>query len=92
MVFFNEGPKLIHLYLRTGDLTQQLAADMLAVPGCHCQPVADGVQLDFRNTDGPPQPQSLGEQSQAQPYGHRFPLDGKRRAGGPDGKTARGSQ
>jgi hypothetical protein len=60
-VFFNEGPKLIHLHLGELKVPEELITDLFTMGSSHSQPPADRIELDLQNAGGPPKPQPLGQ-------------------------------
>jgi len=47
-VFFNEGPKLIHLDLGELEIPKEHLADLFTMQGGHGQPPPDGIEFDFQ--------------------------------------------
>jgi hypothetical protein len=64
-VFFNEGPKLIHLDLREFEIPKKDLTDLFTMQGGNGQPLADGIELDFQNPGGAPKSKAFGHQPQA---------------------------
>jgi hypothetical protein len=64
-VFFNEGPKLIHLHLGEFEVSKEHITDLLTMQGGNSQPRPDGIELDFQDTGGAPKSQPLGQQPEA---------------------------
>jgi hypothetical protein len=61
-VFFNEGPKLIHLDLGEFEVPKKHITDLFAMQGGNGQPLPDGIELDFQDSRGAPKSQPLGHQ------------------------------
>jgi hypothetical protein len=63
-VFFNEGPKLIHLDLGEFEVPEKHVTDLFTMQGGNGQPLADGIELDFQDPGGAPKSQAFGHQPQ----------------------------
>jgi hypothetical protein len=64
-VFFNEGPKLIHLDLGEFEIPKEYITDLFTMQGGNGQPLPDGIELDFQDPGGAPKSQTLGQQPEA---------------------------
>jgi hypothetical protein len=64
-VFFNEGPKLIHLDLGEFELPKEHITDLLTMQGGNGQPLPDGIELDFQDSGGGSKSHPLGQQAEA---------------------------
>jgi hypothetical protein len=64
-VFFNEGPKLIHLDLREFEVPKEQVADLFTMQSGNGQPLPDGIELDFQDPGGASKAQALGQQPEA---------------------------
>jgi hypothetical protein len=64
-VFFNEGPKLIHLHLGKFEVPKKHITDLLTMQGGNGQPLPDGIELDFQDSGGASKSQALGQQPEA---------------------------
>jgi hypothetical protein len=64
-VFFNEGPKLIHLDLGELEVPKEHITDLFTMQGGNGQPLPDGIELDFQHTGGAPKSQTLSQQAEA---------------------------
>jgi hypothetical protein len=60
-VFFNEGPKLIHLHLGELEIPKEQVTDLFTMGSGHGQPPADGIELDLQDAGGAAKPQPLGQ-------------------------------
>jgi len=60
-VFFNEGPKLIHLHLGEMEIPKELVTDLFTMGSRHSQPSSDGIELDLQDAGGSAKPQPLGQ-------------------------------
>ena len=61
-VFFNEGPKFIHLDLGKLEIPEEHVANLFAMQGGGGQPPPDGIKLDLQDSGGAPKTQALGQQ------------------------------
>jgi hypothetical protein len=61
-VFFNEGPKFIHLDLRKLEIPEKHIVNLFAMQGGRGQPPPDCIKLDLQNSGGTAKPQTLGQQ------------------------------
>jgi hypothetical protein len=64
-VFFNEGPKFIHLDLGEFEVPKEHITDLFTMQGGNGQPLPNGIELDFQDAGGTPKPQALGQQPKA---------------------------
>jgi hypothetical protein len=64
-VFFNEGPKLIHLDLGEFEVPKEHITDLFTMQGGNGHPPPDGIELDLQDTGGAPKSQALGQQPEA---------------------------
>jgi len=64
-VFFNEGPKLIHLDLGELEVSKEHITDLFTMQGGNGQPLPDRIELDFQDPGGGSKSQALGQQLEA---------------------------
>jgi hypothetical protein len=64
-VFFNEGPKLIHLDLGELEVSKEHITDLFTMQGGNGQPLPDRIEFDFQDPGGGPKSQALGQQPEA---------------------------
>jgi hypothetical protein len=64
-VFFNEGPKLIHLDLGELEVSKEHVTDLFTMQSGHGQPLPDRIQLDPQDPGGGSKSQAFGHQSKA---------------------------
>jgi hypothetical protein len=67
-VFFNEGPKLIHLdlgKLEVSEVSKEHIGNMFTMQSSNGQPLADGIELDLQDAGGSPKPQPLRQKPEA---------------------------